>query len=145
MKRTIICEKVTNNQPKSSSIDLTHDLLLEKFPQAKTRKCSNFSEAKIIEIDGVKIGIENDCDSNRAFLNDDFYDLLDRDIILCASSATTAMTEPIKRIANENDFRLVWITNAREENPDEKKINKLNLLSANHFVDMISQIMNGEL
>lgn len=150
MNKTIICNRGTSDKGKSASVKRTRQLILETFPDATERIfVSNGDVKTIITIGELFIGIESEGDPNSRLTRERLGDFVPEcQIILCTSRTKGEPFEVVRQVARENDYRLFWVTNHRNNNQSRSEENKqlnreLNQQSAESFLQLIQSIIGG--
>ncbi|MBE98981.1 hypothetical protein [Flavobacterium coralii] len=145
MTKTIICNWGASEQGKSATLRLVWDRLKEKNKNAKNKVFIDDGDIKIsIELDNTKVGIESQGDPNSRLTREELSDLLDCDIIICTCRTRGETPGVINRVAQNNGYRIIWVTNHRLNTQDSGVINSLNNLSADGIVELTERIIRNE-
>ena len=148
MNKTIIAVHGRANEGKSETIKNVCKIILDTFPIAKPSKENiNYSDDinLIIDINGVRIGIESQGDPNsRMIWKKTVRKLAEEkcDIILCATRTSGETVKTVDKIANDFDYHTLWISSYFSP-----KLNKsiLNLKAANNIIEIIKSIISSQL
>lgn len=150
MNKTIICNRGTSDKGKSASVKRTRQLILDTFPDATERIfVSNGDVKTIITIGELFIGIESEGDPNSRLTRERLVDFVPEcQIILCTSRTKGEPFEVVREVARTNNYRLLWVTNHRNNNQsrsdENKQLNReLNQQSAESFLQLIQSIIRG--
>lgn len=144
MKKTVIANSGGAKQGKSGTIKKIIQLILDKYPNAKTNplKISYHGDVKVlIEIDNIKIGIESQGDPNsRIFESLKKFASVDCDLIICATRTSGATVKAVNSLRKSHGYDIIWVTNYRSANKDTELLNEL---SANHILELVERLINN--
>lgn len=141
MKKTVIALKGIGGQGKSETIKRLRNLIKSTYTHHVENILIDKGDVKvIIEIKGVKIGIESqgDPDSRQEKSISEFVSK-NCDIIICASRTRGETVDTVFN-TKKDGYRVIWVTNYRSK---EISHSELNNLSAKHLLELINQIMSS--
>lgn len=142
MNKTIIAVKGIGEQGKSTTIKLLTDLIKTTYPHTETVYEDNGDIKVILEVKGLKIGIESQGDPNsrQAKSINDFI-TENCQIIIC-SSRTSGHTVWNILDTVKHDYRIIWTTNYNSKEVSHVNLNKL---SAKHLLELFDNLLTGSL
>lgn len=123
-------------QGKSTTIKKIVPLFQAHFPYAKLRWIhKDYDIELIIELKDKKIGIESQGDPGSRLEESVSYLATEEkcDLIICASRTRGKTVDDIVRIAQENNYEIIWVNNYRS-NSNHKALNEM---SAEHIFQLI--------
>lgn len=140
--KTIIAIRGHANNGKSATIrNIT--TLLEILPGATIQRLIIHTDIKvIISIGKIVIGIESQGDPGSRLEEsvNDFAANYKCNIIICATRTKGETIEIVENVADNYDYRIIWVTNHRSIAQQEE----LNQLSAEQLVELVKQIIDGK-
>lgn len=142
MKKSVIAIYGPSRQGKSETVRETANLLLAAFPHYKLQAINTGGDITyIVEINGVKIGLESQGDpKSRIFHSLQTFVNERCDIIICACRSRGETANAVEDLYRINQYEIIWSTNHRSGN---KKHSQLNQIAANEILELIKLIMNG--
>jgi hypothetical protein len=160
--KTVIANKGLSEQGKSASIKLATQEILKKFNNAvyqaylvdikeKTITKSDLNNkgdiTVIIEIDGIKIGIESQGDpQSRIFLSLPFFVQNECDIIICACRNRGDTVWEVEKLHDNNNYDIIWVANPRSwQKRSEEQCAFMNKLFADQALNLIEGIINNQI
>ena len=146
MNKSAIAIYGPSTQGKSATIREVFNQLISAFPNHTIHHSYDDGDITyIIEINGVKIGIESLGDPNGR-LPESLQDFVDQkcDIIVCACRTRGKTVADVESLYDNHHYEIIWSTNHRSGSKVEHQ-DQLNQMSANGIVELIKRIMNGQL
>ncbi len=146
MKKSIIANWGHARQGKSDTVRRVLQLLLDAYPNAITIPATiDFSgDVKvIIQIDGIKIGIESQGDPNsRLFESLVEFSKINCDLILCSTRTSGATVNAVSALHRTDNYEIIWATNYRSDTKNQKSLNEL---SANQIFELIQNLLTNKI
>jgi hypothetical protein len=147
-QKTIIQVWGPQGEGKTSTIQLIREELIlayinpaHTYPFPKKKEISD-----LLICNGFKVGIESSGDD--IYYNglnqrlDDFIVKQAVDILICTSRVRNNVDAHIKKLATQNGYRILKVTNYRSDDPGFIQ-DALNQLAAKHLVLLTDQILRG--
>lgn len=144
MKKSIIAIYGPSSQGKSETVRETANLLLAAFPNHTLQAINTGTDITyIVEINGIKIGIESQGDPNsRMFQSLQTFAAQGSDIIICSCRSRGATAGAVEDLHRNHQYEIIWSTNHRSWHKNQTQLNQI---SASEILELINQIMNGQL
>ncbi|MDN3670727.1 hypothetical protein QWY93_15490 [Echinicola jeungdonensis] len=144
MNKTAIAIYGQAGRGKSATIREVASQLMNAFPNHTLQIINDGGDITyIIEINGVKIGIESQGDPNSRQPRSlaDFV-AANCDIIICVCRTSGMTRDAVADLHRNHQYEIIWTANHRSW---QKNQDQLNLISANEILELIKLIMNGQL
>lgn len=162
IKKTVIANKGLAEQGKSASIKLVTEEILKNFKNAtyqayivdikqKTITKSELSYkgdiTVLIEIDGIKIGVESQGDpQSRIFYSLPFFVQNECDIVLCACRNRGDTVWEVEKLHDNNNYDIIWTTNPRSwQKRSDEQCDFMNKLFIDQTIKLIEGIISQKL
>lgn len=144
MNKSVIAIYGQAGRGKSATIREVANQLMNAFPIHSLQIINDGGDITyIIEINGVKIGIESQGDPNSRQLRSlaDFV-AVSCDIIICACRTSGMTKDAVADLHRNHQYEIIWTTNHHSW---QKNQDQLHLISASEILELIKLIMNGQL
>ncbi len=144
MNKSAIALFGPSNRGKSATIRETANQLMNAFPNHKLHIINDRADITyIIEINGVKIGIESQGDPNpRMSKSLQTFVAENCDIILCSCRSRGATTWAIADLHRNHQYEIIRTANHQSWHKNQDQLNQI---SASKILELIKLIMNGQL
>lgn len=142
MNKTIIANWGHAKQGKSATVKKVAQLLMQ---QSSVPFAIDYSSdiREVIIVNGIKYGIESQGDPNsRLFSSLEYFAQINCDFIICSTRTSGATVDAVSDMYNKYGYDIIWVTNHRS---NEKNKDLLNQLSANQIIELINNIIAGNI
>lgn len=146
MNKTVIANIGRGSVGKSDTIKRVAANLIKKYPHSVTILGNiDYSGdiSVLIQIGEIKIAVESEGDPNT-----DLKGRLNRfvrkecDIIICTVRTSGATTNAVYDLQKSKGYEIIWTINFRSDKKDQIFLNEL---SANNIVELVDNILKGNL